>query len=145
LYVRGQGLASNGGQGRHRAIPRQGTWNHLRHHLYKYDPSARKITFFQHGTPNAPKEANIMYVGAGPVDVMINGGDGYLYIGTAGGSLCRLDPKTAQVDYLGRPAPTQRLPGLVPARFLDVNIKAFERGFAFGQAAIAPEPPVEVT
>ena len=55
----------------------------------------------------------MMYPGAGPVDCMINGGDGYLYIGTTGGSLCRLDPETAEVTYLGKPAPTTRLPGLI--------------------------------
>ena len=44
---------------------------------------------------------------------MINGDDGYLYIGTTGGSLCRLNPRTAEVEYLGKPAPTTRLPELV--------------------------------
>ena len=90
-----------------------GTWDWRRHLLYKYDPATREITYFRHGTPNAAEEANIMYPGAGPVDVMINGGDGYLYVGTTGGSLCRLNPKTAKVEYLGHPAPTRRLPGLV--------------------------------
>ena len=59
------------------------------------------------------RHANIMYPGAGPIDTMINGRDGYLYIGTCGGTLVRLDPRTAQADYLGRPAPTRRMPGLV--------------------------------
>jgi len=90
-----------------------GTWDVVKHNLFKYDPATRQITWFHHGTPEAAKEANIMYPGAGPIDVMINGGDGYLYIGTTGGSLCRLDPRTAAVEYLGHPAPTRRLPGLV--------------------------------
>jgi sugar lactone lactonase YvrE len=90
-----------------------GTWDWRRHFLFKYNPDTREITYFHHGTPNAEKEAGIMYPGAGPVDVMINGGDGFLYIGTTGGSLCRLNPKTAEVEYLGHPAPTRRLPGLV--------------------------------
>lgn len=90
-----------------------GTWDVVRHYLYKYDPRTGEITWFRHGTPNAREDSNRMYPGAGPVDNMINGGDGYLYVGTCGGSLCRLDPKTAEVKYLGKPAATSRLPGLV--------------------------------
>jgi len=89
------------------------TWDAWHHHLFKYDPATRRITYFKHGLPNAHAESNMMYPGAGPVDCMINGGDGYLYVGTTGGSLCRLDPRTAEVKYLGKPAPTTRLPGLV--------------------------------
>jgi len=89
------------------------TWDSNNHFLYKYDPATRKITYFKHGLPNARAEANMMYPGAGPVDCMINGGDGYLYVGTTGGSLCRIDPRTAEVAYLGKPAPTTRMPGLV--------------------------------
>jgi len=89
------------------------TWDVVNHFLYKYNPATREITYFHHGLPNGANEANMMYPGAGPVDCMINGGDGYLYIGTTGGSLCRLDPKTAEVTYLGKPAPTTRMPGLV--------------------------------
>ena len=90
-----------------------GTWDVVRHQLYKYDPSTGEITFFQTSTPGARADSNRMYPGAGPVDCMINGGDGYIYIGTCGGSLCRLDPKTAEVTYLGRPAATARMPGLI--------------------------------
>ncbi len=89
-----------------------GTWDRVRHYLYKYDPSTKEITWFKHSIPNAREDSNRMYPGAGPVDCMINGGDGYIYIGTCGGSLCRLDPKTAEVRYLGKPAPTKRMPGL---------------------------------
>jgi len=89
------------------------TWDSTNHHLFKYHPDTRQITFFHHGLPNARQESNMMYPGAGPVDCMINGGDGYLYIGTTGGSLCRLDPKTAEVAYLGKPAATTRMPGLM--------------------------------
>jgi len=90
-----------------------GTWDQNRHCLYKYDPESGEITWFTHSLPGAREESNRMYFGAGPIDCMINGGDGYIYIGTCGGSLCRLDPKTAEVRYLGKPAPTTRLPGLV--------------------------------
>jgi hypothetical protein len=89
------------------------TWDVVNHNLFKYDPATRKIAFFQHGVPNGRKESNMMYPGAGPVDCMINGGDGYIYIGTTGGSLCRLNPKTAEVTYLGKPSPATRMPGLL--------------------------------
>jgi hypothetical protein len=89
------------------------TWDNVNHYLFRYDPATRQITYFHHGLPNAKAEGNMMYPGAGPVDCMINGGDGYIYIGTTGGSLCRLDPRTAEVTFLGKPAPTTRLPGLV--------------------------------
>ena len=90
-----------------------GTWDVVQHYLYKYDPSTGEITWFRHSTPGAREDSNRMYPGAGPVDCMINGGDGYIYIGTCGGSLCRLDPKTAEVRYLGKPAATARMPGLI--------------------------------
>ncbi|MBH05768.1 MAG: hypothetical protein CMJ20_05550 [Phycisphaeraceae bacterium] len=90
-----------------------GTWNENEHFLYKYDPDADEMTWFHHSVPNAKADSSRMYAGAGPVDTMINGGDGYLYIGTCGGTLCRLDPKTAEVTYLAKPAPTARLPGLI--------------------------------
>lgn len=89
-----------------------GTWDTVKHNLFKYNPKDRKITYFDHGLPEGSKFADIMYRGAGPCDCMINGGDGFIYIGTTGGTLCRLDPKTAEVKYLGRPHPSTRLPGL---------------------------------
>ena len=89
-----------------------GTWDHVRHNLFKYDPSTGKITYFDHGIPEGARFADIMYRGAGPVDSMINGRDGYMYIGTTGGTLCRLDPRTAEATYIGKPHPTKRLPGL---------------------------------
>lgn len=89
-----------------------GTWDTRRHWLFKYDPRTRQITYFDHGLPEGAMFADIMYRGAGPCDCMINGRDGYIYIGTTGGTLCRLDPRTAAVTYLGRPHPTQRMPGL---------------------------------
>jgi outer membrane protein assembly factor BamB len=53
-----------------------------------------------------------MYPGAGPVDVMINGGDGYLYVGSSAGALYRLDPRTGQAEWLGKPTAAARMPGL---------------------------------
>jgi hypothetical protein len=89
-----------------------GTWDADKHFLFKYDPVVGRIVYFNHGLPEGVTFANVMYRGAGPCDGMINGGNGYIYIGTTGGTLCRLDPKTARVDYLGRPYPTRRMPGL---------------------------------
>jgi hypothetical protein len=90
-----------------------GTWDSVYHYLFKYDPATGKITYFHHSIPEGKECAGIMYPGAGPVDTMINGRDSYLYIGTCGGTLVRLDPKTAKCDYLARPQPTRRMPGLV--------------------------------
>ena len=90
-----------------------GTWDSVSHWLFKYDPDADEITWFRHSLHTAREDSNIMYPGAGPVDCMINGGDGYLYIGSCGGSLYRLDPESAEVKYLGKPSPSRRLPGLI--------------------------------
>ena len=89
-----------------------GTWGRVRHDLFKYDPATHSIVFFDHGLPEGARMSGIMYPGAGPVDCMINGGDGYLYIGTTGGTLVRLDPRSADVKYLGRPYASRRMPGL---------------------------------
>ncbi len=93
-----------------------GTWDWRRHWFFRYDPRTEKITWFRHGLPNAAADSNIMYPNAGPVDCMINGGDGFFYVGTCGGSLCRLNPKTAEVTYLGKPSASRRLPSLVTWR-----------------------------
>jgi hypothetical protein len=88
------------------------TWGY-KHKLYRYNPATKDVEFFQTRLPNAVEDSNIMYAGAGPMDVAINGGDGYLYVGTCGGSLCRINTKTAETEYLGHPAPTRRMPGLL--------------------------------
>ena len=88
------------------------TWGYS-HKLYRYNPATNDVEFFQTSLPNAKKDSNIMYDGAGPMDVAINGGDGYLYVGTCGGSLCRINTKTTETEYLGHPAPTRRMPGLL--------------------------------
>jgi outer membrane protein assembly factor BamB len=48
----------------------------------------------------------------GDIDGMVNGGDGYIYVGTVSGGLVRLDPKNAEFEYLGKPYPGTRLAGL---------------------------------
>jgi len=43
------------------------------------------------------------------LDSMLNGGDGYIYIGTTGGALLRLNRKTVTLEYLGHPSPDTRV------------------------------------
>jgi hypothetical protein len=89
-----------------------GTWHNTQHYLFSYDPDTREINWTRNRLPGAAKDANRMYPGAGPVDVMINGGDGYLYIGSTGGALYRLDPKKGEAEWLGKPSAADRMPGL---------------------------------
>ncbi|MFH0940183.1 MAG: hypothetical protein V1899_13025 [Planctomycetota bacterium] len=87
------------------------TWHHIKHWLFKYNPATNACTYFKYGFPEKP--TSLMYAGAGPIDRMINIGDGFLYIALETGSLYKLDPGTAQVEFLGRGAPITRLPGLI--------------------------------
>lgn len=87
-----------------------GTWHQKFHNLFCYNPDSNKINFFEHGIPGAT--GGKMYPGAGPVDSMINGGDGFIYIGATGGSLLRLNPDNAECEYLGKPYPEDRMPAI---------------------------------
>ena len=80
--------------------------------FYRYNPDKDAFEFPGTGLPNAVAAANVMYSGAGPVDSFLNGGDGFLYVGTPLGEFYRLDPKSGAVKYLGKPFPDPRLPGL---------------------------------
>jgi len=88
------------------------TWSPRTHSLFKYDPDRDSMTFFQHGIPGSAAAVGLMYPGAGPIDMMLNGGDGYLYVGVTTGDLVRIDPGTGDVDYLGKPAAETRLPAM---------------------------------
>lgn len=88
-----------------------GTWG-FAHHWCCFDPEKDDFVWYDKGMATAAEGADVMYKGAGPVDGMINGGDGYMYVGTALGELYRLDPETADSEYLGRPTTEKRLPGL---------------------------------
>jgi sugar lactone lactonase YvrE len=66
--------------------------------LLKYDPEADRLTYFQHGIPKM-HEADI-----GKIESFIDGRDGYVYIGSAAGALYRLDPRTAAVTFVAKPA-----------------------------------------
>jgi len=86
-----------------------GTWG-KKHYLFRYDADTNKVKYFEHGFP-APCYS-LMYANAGPVDCMINGGDGFLYIAHESGELYRLHPKTGELEYLIKPLPGNRLPAL---------------------------------
>jgi len=89
-----------------------GTWLGRRqsHNLFRYDPQRNEVKFFDHGFPTPCR--NLMYYLAGPIDSMINGGDGFLYVGHESGELFRLDPRSGEVEYLCKPLPGTRMPGL---------------------------------
>jgi hypothetical protein len=88
-----------------------GTWlKGRRHLLYRYEPDRNAVKFFPHGFPMPCR--NLMYLGAGPIDSAIDGGDGYCYIGHESGELYRLDWRTGGLTYLAKPLPGTRMPGL---------------------------------
>ena len=87
------------------------TWNARTHNLFRYAPDTKKVQYFNH-TLIPGQGADLMYPGAGPIDMMLNGGDGFLYVGCATGDLLRIHPDTAEVEYLGRPTPERRMPAL---------------------------------
>lgn len=91
-----------------------GTYSDSRHEFFRYDPDKNEIEFMDgFALPSAREASNVMYYGAGPIDCMINGGDGYLYIATALAELYRLDPRKREVTFLGKPYIGKRMPGLV--------------------------------
>ena len=87
------------------------TWGRNRHFLFKYDPALTDIVWTRKKFPEGGH--SYMYAGAGPIDCMLNGGDGWLYVALETGSLVRLDPRTVSFEYLGRPSPAPRMPALV--------------------------------
>ncbi len=88
-----------------------GTWlSRGRHLLFRYDPGDNAVRFFDHGFPTPCR--SLMYAGAGPIDSMINGGDGFLYVGHESGELYRIAPGTGEVEYLCKPLAGHRMPAL---------------------------------
>ena len=90
-----------------------GTWGRDLHYIYKYDPAKNDIVWTKKQFPEGGH--SYMYPGAGPVDCMLNGHDGFLYIGLETGSLVRMGPRTVEFEYLGRPSPHPRMPAVVLA------------------------------
>jgi hypothetical protein len=81
--------------------------------FYRYVPGKDRFEFPKGcRLPNALEATDVMYIGAGPVDSMINGGDGFLYVGAATGEFYRLDPRKGKLDYIGKPFTGKRLPGM---------------------------------
>jgi len=74
--------------------------------LFKYSPHEDKIHWFSYGIPKIDERDS------GYIDVMLNGKDGYIYIGGVSGSLTRLNPQTGETELLGKPCPGKRLSAL---------------------------------
>ena len=87
------------------------TWGRNTHYLFKYDPNSNRIVWSRNKFPEGGQ--SYMYPGAGPIDCMVNGSDGYLYVALETGSLVRIDPDTCDIDYLGRPSPYPRIPAVI--------------------------------
>jgi hypothetical protein len=84
--------------------------------FYRYLPDEDRFDFPEGCVfPNGREASNVMYTGAGPVDSFVNAGDGFLYAGSALGELYRLDPRAGKLEYLGKPFPGRRLPGMALA------------------------------
>ncbi len=75
--------------------------------IFRYDPSTNQFSWFQHGFPKTSISDPAR------VDHMMLGNDGLIYVGTVSGGFSRLDPQTAEVEYLGKPFAGDRLAGLV--------------------------------
>jgi len=88
-----------------------GTWGLGLHNLFHYDPTVNRVIYHRHGFPE--KCLSLMYPDAGPIDCMVNGRDGFLYVATENGHLYRLNPRDASLEFLGKPFPGTRMPGLI--------------------------------
>lgn len=95
--------------------------------FFRYDPDADEMELLDFGPPGVSADfdpANQWNA----VDSMINGGDGYLYMGTVAGALCRLDPRAREVAYLGKPVASGRMSDLIvgPDRLLYLGAGALK-------------------
>lgn len=77
--------------------------------LFCYDPDSDSIEFLKHGLPSVDGDK-------GRIDGAVNGGDGYLYVGTEAGVLARLDPTSGDVKQLGKPCAKRRMAALQRGR-----------------------------
>jgi hypothetical protein len=93
-----------------------GTGQPARTNLLEYDPDGDELTW--HTRSSLPP---LHAADTGYVDSIVNGGDGWIYVGTTAGALLRFAPLSHDpasgggpvVEYLGRPLRRDRLPGLV--------------------------------
>jgi hypothetical protein len=72
--------------------------------LWRYHPDRPRIEFLKTGLPRLHGET-----GTAAADAVHTGPDGAVYMGTAEGLLCRIDPDTHQVRAVGKPGPAARL------------------------------------
>lgn len=93
-----------------------GTWGRTR--AWHDVPGARSIRLFKY----SPDEGRIYWLDKGvynkatgyceAIDGAVTGSDGYIYIGTKNGNLVRLDPQTADVEFIATPCGGGRLAAL---------------------------------
>jgi len=90
-----------------------GTYSANAQAFFRYNPDTDTYEFPEGcAFPDAYSAANVMYRGAGPVDSMENGQDGYIYTASALGEVYRIDPGSKEVTYLGKPFTGKRLPAM---------------------------------
>jgi len=90
-----------------------GTWE-SDNRLFRYDPDKDEMLWSNVRLPRirvshratAPEDE-------GQVDCMLNGTDGYLYIGSVSGGLFKLDPNELKIEYLGKPCLGLRMACLI--------------------------------
>lgn len=90
-----------------------GTWSSRTGHcLFRYHPDKGAPIFYRQPIPNLDPNHAFTFPMNGPLDSLIDGNDGYLYMGTTVGELYRLDPCSGTLHLLGRPSDGVRLSGL---------------------------------
>lgn len=109
------------GQGETLAIDRNGnlwgTWTITRawlgspggdqYRLWRYHPQKGKIEYLKYGLPTRSGGGGFAHA-----DGVHTGPDGAVYMGTAEGLLCRIDPDSGKVNVIGKPGPHTRLAGM---------------------------------
>ena len=76
--------------------------------LLKYSPETAQLTWTDVALPGDSGQED-----AG-IDSFVNGGDGFLYIGTITGALMRLDPRETRAEFIIKPAPSKFFGALTP-------------------------------
>ena len=76
--------------------------------LLKYSPQTSQLVWTETALPGDSDRED-----AG-IDSFVNGGDGFLYIGTITGALVRLEPRKTRVDFISKPAPSKSFGALAP-------------------------------
>jgi hypothetical protein len=116
LGVIGSGFAM--GQSETLAIDRRGTlwgtWSLTRawlntpgndqFRLWNYHPDRGRIEFLDRGLPTLSNRGGFAHA-----DGVHTGPDGAVYMGTAEGLLCRIDPEDHSIQVIGKPGPHRRL------------------------------------